>query len=409
MSNLRGMSRKCPALLALAFAGGAIAEIPWVLPSYASPTDTPYTVAVDTAVVYGKAATATGDIDLSMDVYQPAKLSNVASKAAILFIHGGSFVDGGRADMAPLCQAFAEKGLVAFTIDYRMVGNNPPVQLSSYVLSSPTYLEGQLTGLFPKAEVLAGDAAYIDSKAAIRYVHAHADSLGIDTSNIFIGGASAGAIAALGAGETGDTTYVADSLGHAIRPENNPKASMTVRGVVDWSGGLFFDLWQLKAGNPPIVIYHGTLDSVVPFLFAEQLKHTADSVGLPCEMDSVPGGGHVPETGAAAGDVLAVSTSFVMRLIQTPAAIASRAATIPTSTLRCIAKRTGRIEIENVPASVRSVEVLGIDGRNESSARPAGAGGTWIAGTTRTSGVRLLRLVRDDGTSMAILVPMVSR
>jgi len=405
MSKLRGMSWKCTALLALAFAGGASAEIPWVLPAYASATDTPYTVSVDTAIVYGKGATAAGDIDLLMDVYRPAKLSGAASKAAIVFIHGGSFVDGGRSDMAPLCQAFAQKGLVAFTIDYRMAGNNPPVQLPGYVTSSALYK----SGLFPPTEVQAGDAAYIDSKAAIRYVHAHADSLGIDTSNIFVGGASAGAIAALGAGETGPTSYAADSLDQAIRPENFPNASMTVRGVVDWSGGLFFDLWQLKPTNPPIVIYHGTLDPTVPFLFAEQLKHAADSVGLQCEMDSVPGGGHVPETGAAAGDVLAVSTSFVMRLIQTPAGIASRATTLPTPALRCIANGPGRIEIENVPASVRSVEVLGVDGRSESPARPASAIGTWIARTSGTSGIRLVRLLRDDGTSMAVLLPMVSR
>jgi acetyl esterase/lipase len=378
-----------------------MAVIPWNLPKYVSATDTPYSLKVDTGIVYGKGATATGDIDLVLDVYQPTKLKSTPTKAAIIFIHGGSFIDGSRSDMDPLCTAFANKGLVAFTIDYRLAGNNPPVQLPSYVTAAPIYAE------FDSTQVTAGDAAYIDAKAAIRYVHAHADSFGIDTSNIFIGGASAGAIAALGAGETGPTSYISDSLGHAIRSENYPKASMSVRGVIDWSGGLFFDLWQLKATNPPIVIYHGTVDDIVPYEFAQQLVAASDSVRLLCELNTVEGGGHVPETGAPAGDVLSVSTSFVMRLIQGSSAIASRQ--IPVLGLKCARIGANQLQIENVPPNAFAVDIVGLDGRREAIARPGPTAKTWVAQISGGSRIRLVRVVLQNGSSVSMLVPGLVR
>ncbi len=378
-----------------------MAVSPWNLPKYVSATDTPYSLKVDTGIVYGKGATANGDINLKLDVYQPTKLKSTSTKAAIILIHGGSFIDGGRSDMDPLCTAFASKGLVAFTIDYRLVGDNSPVQLPDYVTANPMY------GEFNPAQVTAGDAAYVDAKAAIRYVHAHADSLGIDTSNIFIGGASAGAIAALGAGETGPTSYISDSLGHAIRVENYPKASMSVRGVIDWSGGLFFDLWQLKATNPPIVIYHGTADDIVPYEFAQQLVAASDSVGLLCELNTVVGGGHVPETGASAGDVLSVSTSFVMRLIQGSSAIASRQISVPR--LKCARIGVEQLQIDNVPSTVRSVEIIGLDGRREAIAHPGPTPETWVAQLSGASRIRLVRVVSQDGSSISMLVPSLGR
>jgi hypothetical protein len=170
---------------------------------------------------------------------------------------------------------------------------------------------------------------------------------------------------------------------------------------------LFFDLWQLKATNPPIVIYHGTSDDIVPYMFAQQLVEASDSVGLPCELNAVPGGGHVPETGAPAGDVLSVSTSFVMRLIQGSSAIVSRQ--IPTPKLMCSRIGDQLIQVGNVPSAARSVEIVGLDGRREAIAHPGATRESWVAQISGASRIRLVRVVSQDGSSVSMLVPGLAR
>ena len=57
-----------------------------------------------------------------MDVYMPKELSGNGS--AVLFLHDGSFKDGGRGDMDTDCQIIANKGYVAATMDYALLGSS---------------------------------------------------------------------------------------------------------------------------------------------------------------------------------------------------------------------------------------------------------------------------------------------
>ena len=82
---------------------------------------------------------------------------------ALLWIHGGGFVMGHPATYHELCSRFAgELGIVVLSVDYRLAPEHP----------------------FP--------AGLEDCYAALRWVHEHADELGVDPDRIAIGGDSAG-------------------------------------------------------------------------------------------------------------------------------------------------------------------------------------------------------------------------
>jgi acetyl esterase/lipase len=90
-------------------------------------------------------------------------------RGALLFFHGGAFVFGGLESEHDRCLRLANgSGCVVVSVDYRLAPENP----------------------FP--------AAFEDAECALRWLFEHAVSLGIDSSRIGVGGASAGgALAAL--------------------------------------------------------------------------------------------------------------------------------------------------------------------------------------------------------------------
>lgn len=101
-----------------------------------------------------------GDRTLEMDIFRPK--SAWGKLPAIVCIHGGGWKKGDRSKFVPMAQAMAAKGYVAATISYRLSG------------------EAQ----FP--------AAIHDCKAAVRFLRANADELGIDSKNVGAMGLSAG-------------------------------------------------------------------------------------------------------------------------------------------------------------------------------------------------------------------------
>lgn len=99
-----------------------------------------------------------------LDIFTPA--GDATKRAAVLFVHGGAFLDGNRNRTEQIYSNvlyyFARHGIVGVNISYR----------------------------------LAGDATYpgatVDIGNAVRYVRDHADELGIDRDRIFLMGHSAG-------------------------------------------------------------------------------------------------------------------------------------------------------------------------------------------------------------------------
>jgi acetyl esterase len=105
-----------------------------------------------------------GDRELELYLFHPDGLKPDQKRPAILYIHGGGWVNGEPAVHAMECVHFAKQGLVTATMRYRLLGKGA---------SSP-------------ADCLA------DAKSAMRYLRAHAGELQIDPDKIAAAGGSAG-------------------------------------------------------------------------------------------------------------------------------------------------------------------------------------------------------------------------
>ncbi len=219
-------------------------------------------VNVSSGLAYGSAVDNAGRVHtLLLDLYEPVD-DTVSRRAAIVWIHGGAFVSGSRtaAPLVELATRFAKKGYLTVSIDYR--------------LATPEQFE-----LDPWP---AMRDAMFDAKAAVRWLRANADRYRIDSERIAVGGGSAGAYTAL------HSAYVEEE-----GDSGNAGFSSQVGAVVDLWGGLE-DVSAMERGEAPLIIIHGTLDPVVPFVLALQLAARAQAVGVPYELHPLAGTGHSP-------------------------------------------------------------------------------------------------------------------
>lgn len=213
---------------------------------------------VDTvlAVKFGENTTPGGTFqELFMDVYMPAN-DTAAERPAVLLAFGGSFISGDRAQLAGLCDFYVRRGFVCSCIDYRLYD----------VLA------------LPDSVVMVDEVvkAVGDFKAAIRFMRedaATANQFQIDPDYIFIGGVSAGAIAAVHTAYLDSTDanvqqYVLDAVanngGWEGNTSTNTQYSSAVQGVLNYSGALGRAHW-LNNGEAPIFSVHDDGDGIVPF------------------------------------------------------------------------------------------------------------------------------------------------
>lgn len=110
-------------------------------------------------------------------------------------------------------------------------------------------------------------AAVSDTRQALRWLRAHASEYRLDTDRIVLGGSSAGAIASL------FTAYT-----DVQRGSGDPAPDVAL--VMDLWGGLYTEINQMQAGEPPLIIIHGTADNIVPFTEAEKLRDRARAVDI---------------------------------------------------------------------------------------------------------------------------------
>ena len=197
---------------------------------------------------------------LLLDVYQPTG-DTAAARPAIILVHGGGFVAGSKADpnYVQIAQAFARRGYVVTSIDYRLA--RPPFR-----------------GQFAQALI---DATH-DMKAAARWLRANATPLRIDTGRIACLGGSSGAMIGLQAAYT-------DSLGEGT--SGNPGFSSEVHALISLWGNMPNPA-ELEAGETPLQLVHGTNDPILPYQNALDVKARADAVGVHAELITIQNGSH---------------------------------------------------------------------------------------------------------------------
>jgi len=298
-------------LSALSFLGSIKAQSPCATGRYASDTFT--NVTVTSNVVYGSNVKSSGTTQsLTMDIYQPTG-DIETNRPLIVWAHGGSFQTGTSTDgdVVALSQAFAKKGFVCASINYRL-------------------------GFFPLDSVNAIKAvlrAVQDMKASVRFFYKDkltADAYKIDTNNIFIGGSSAGAITALHTAyldKSCEINYyvspsVLSSLGGMEGYSGNQCYSSKVKGVINLCGALGRYGW-IESGDVPFCSMHGTVDGTVkynrgivnpgvPILLLDgsrMLKEQANALGINNPFYTWYGKDHVPY--ASSTQYMDTTISFV--------------------------------------------------------------------------------------------------
>ena len=166
-----------------------------------------------------RGGSATKTRPLLLDVYAPADVSR-ALRPALILAFGGAFQRGTRKDdvvgdpphrntaIGEYCMEFARRGYVCFSIDYRLMPEDPDPG------DTPTWINGtgvnvdranfvrKLIGLEPCTQgmmIEAHEAGTDDFSLAIEFVREHAGEYGIDPAKIGVGGFSAGATIAINA------------------------------------------------------------------------------------------------------------------------------------------------------------------------------------------------------------------
>ncbi len=90
-------------------------------------------VAVNTDILYGTGATDLGPLDLFLDFSEPTDIGAgvPATSPGILYIHGGGFTGGDKADTTAtfMSNLYASYGYRVLSINYRLAGDLPPNDL----------------------------------------------------------------------------------------------------------------------------------------------------------------------------------------------------------------------------------------------------------------------------------------
>lgn len=190
-------------------------------------------------------------LELKLDIYYP-KADLFKSRPLVMLIHGGAFYIGSKESACEqtLASSLAKSGYLVASIDYRLGFKLTPsdIELSAY-------------------------RAVQDAHAALRFLSHNAKGLGIDPSQVYVGGTSAGAVAAL-------NVAFLDNDERPARISTDSKAGLLTK--IEDSGNKYTETFEIKAianlwgavadlnildadEKISVLSIHGTADEIVPF------------------------------------------------------------------------------------------------------------------------------------------------
>jgi acetyl esterase len=197
-----------------------------------------------------------------------------APKPAIVFFFGGGWNSGSPGQFENQARHLAKRGMIAITADYR-VKSRHGVQVVECVK---------------------------DAEAAIAWVRANAQRLGIDPNKIAASGGSAG-------GHLAAATGTISGFGSDERPNAmilfNP--GCTLAPIGDWNPPAGAKLGIERLGveatvispahhigphTPPTLILHGKADTTVPYASVVAFEGTMKKASRPCKLVGYEGAGH---------------------------------------------------------------------------------------------------------------------
>jgi acetyl esterase/lipase len=208
---------------------------------------------------------------LQLDFCKPKKMDRPAP--LIVFLHGGGWKKGNRADMLPLLIDFAKQGYITATVSYRF-------------------------GPYPQCVE--------DISDVVNWFYNHGEEYGYDPDRIALAGGSAGGHLAMMAGYGWKEKTRGTEASDTVASKHHIKAIVNIFGPVDMTtefarnhptaisfiGKSYAEapelykeaspLQYVDKNSPPTMTIQGTSDELVPNSQADQLKQKLDSLGVPC-------------------------------------------------------------------------------------------------------------------------------
>jgi acetyl esterase/lipase len=202
---------------------------------------------------------------LLLDLYEPAG-DTATDRPIVIWIHGGSFTSGNKNSTQDFPQYVTKRGYVVASIDYRLSEG------ASWDITGLGDVLGDLEF------ITAVWRALVDAQSAIRFFREHAETYGIDPDRISVAGYSAGGITALNTG-----VWPARHKG-----EGTADDPVHVSGAILAYAGLTTANFP-ERGEPPLLMFHGSQDTVVPYDEAAQLCSSANARGVLCDLRTYSG------------------------------------------------------------------------------------------------------------------------
>ena len=223
------------------------------------------------------------------DVYMPAAgdIEHQPRFPAIIAIHGGAWISGDKRFDALHCRKMAQKGYVVMAINYRLAPKHKhPAQID-------------------------------DCREALRWLHEHAHEYHIDPDRLGVWGYSAGGhLAALMATDRraeDPPIRVCVAGGAPCDLGMIPEDSRALAGFLGGTRRALSDVYSkaspiehVSSDDPPILLYHGDADELVPIAYASKMHKKLQECGVACEYLVLPGKSHI----MAFVDAKGISTSI---------------------------------------------------------------------------------------------------
>lgn len=193
-------------------------------------------------------------------------------QTAVLLVHGGAFVHGDRAAVHDRCRSYANQGITAIAVGYRLLD----------------------TAQWP--------AQMQDVQAALNWTVEQATNLGIDPNRIVLQGHSAGAqlaiITAAKAPAAGVPVAAVVAyyppLAMAMVPSAGVLPAQMLLGpeATDETAAEVSPITYAGEDFPPTVLVHGTADRFIPPITSLKLFEALNSAGVQAELHLIAGQDH---------------------------------------------------------------------------------------------------------------------
>ena len=194
-----------------------------------------------------------------------------APRPAVIFYHGGGWTGGSPEQFFPHAQHFAARGLMAFSVQYRLKRE--------------------------RDDTTAGEAV-ARAKSAYRWVRANADRLGVDARRIVLSGSSAGGHLAAAVALLPDEGEPCDPAAMVLF---NPVLDISPTGYYPPDAASMnpplevFSVCNPKlitANAPVTLIFHPVADTLVSIQHSERFTALMTAAGARCRLIRVEGANH---------------------------------------------------------------------------------------------------------------------